>query len=134
MSSESRFAFNFRQREYAIHGFSVTGVKLIDLEMQLGNKSVALLVGVMPEADELAIRVQLHAVNGETYLPPNVKLALLTKDGVTLQEFSARMQDNFIQLKRFTCPQGTAFRVRVAIDSFSMIEDFVIEPVTTNHG
>lgn len=132
--TESRFAFNFRQREYAIRDFSVAGVKLIDLGMELGNKSLALLVGVMPVANEVAVRVQLHSVNGDTYLPPNVKLALLSTSGTTLQECSSRIQDNFIQLKRFTCPQGTAFRIRVAMNSFSFTEDFVIEPLITNYG
>lgn len=130
LNTESRFAFNFRQREYAIRDFSVAGVKLIDLEMEVGSKSVALLVGVMPVANEVAVRVQLHSVNGDTYLPPNVKLALLSTSGTTLQECSSRVQDNFIQLKRFTCPQGTAFRICVAMNSFSLTEDFIIEPLS----
>jgi hypothetical protein len=73
--------------------------------------------------------VQLHPASGQTYLPPNIKLALLSSSGATLQELKSRSQDNFIQLKRFTCPIGKNFRIQVAINDFSLTEDFLIEPL-----
>lgn len=76
--------------------------KLIDLGMQLGKQTLALLVNITQDAeDRLGILIQLHPTNGEKYLPPNVKLTLLSKAGKTLQEVLSRSGDNYIQLKPF---------------------------------
>ena len=38
--------------------------------MQLGNQSVALLIGLTPEAEQkVGIHVQLHPAGSKTYLP-----------------------------------------------------------------
>ncbi|WP_414583056.1 DUF1822 family protein [Scytonema sp. PCC 10023] len=128
LNTESEnLAFAFRQRELTVGGVSVNGVKLIDLGIQLGNHSVALLIGLTQEDEQkVGIRVQLHPYNGQTYLPPNIKLALLSSSGATLQEFRSRTQDNLIQLKRFTCPKRKTFKIQVTIDNFSITEDFVV--------
>ncbi len=127
LNTESEnLAFAFRQHEIA-GGVSVEGVKLIDLGIQLGNHSVALLVGLTQEDEQkVGIRVQLHPSQGQTYLPPNIKLALLSSSGATLQEFQSRTQDNLIQLKRFTCPKGKTFKIQVTLDNFRITEDFVV--------
>jgi hypothetical protein len=126
-------AFCFRQRDVDVREVSVEGIKLIDMGMQLGNKSVALLVGLTQEPEQkVSIRVQLHPARGQTYLPPNIKLALISASGASLQEFESRIQDNFIQLKRFSCPTGKSFKIKVTIDNFSIIEDFVISPLLIN--
>lgn len=126
-------AFSFRQgRPSATEARKVfvEGIKLIDLGMELKNQSVALLVGLITEAEQrVGIRVQLYPAGGQTYLPPNIRLALLSPSGATLQEYQARSQDNLIQLKRFTCPMGKSFSIQVAHHDFSIKEDFVIEPL-----
>jgi hypothetical protein len=122
--------YSFRHYEVAAKGISVEGIKLIDLEMQLSNQSVALLVGLTPKTDgTVAVRVQLHPAKGQTYLPPNVKLALISQSESILQEIQSRIQDNFIQLKRFICSPGKIFKIQVAIDEFSVTEEFLIEPL-----
>ncbi|WP_335008765.1 DUF1822 family protein [Nostoc sp.] len=122
--------YSFRHYQEAAKGISVDGIKLIDLEMQLSNQSVALLVGLTPETDgKVAVRVQLHPAKGQTYLPPNIKLALISQSESILQEIQSRIQDNFIQLKRFVCPPGKIFKIQVAIDEFSVTEEFIIEPL-----
>ena len=106
---------------------TVEGVKLLDLGMQLGDQSVALLIGMTPEIDDkIGIRVQLHPARGKSHLPNNIKLALLTKSGRMLQEFQARSQDELLQLKRFTCPRKKQFLIRVALNSYSITEEFAI--------
>jgi len=126
-------AFSFRQgRPSATEARKVfvEGIKLIDLGMELENQSVALLVGLVTEAEQrVGIRVQLYPAGGQTYLPPNIRLALLSPSGATLQEYQARTQDSLIQLKRFTCPMGKSFSIQVAHHDFSIKEDFVIEPL-----
>ncbi|MEL6459837.1 MAG: DUF1822 family protein [Cyanobacteria bacterium J06621_15] len=120
-------AFAFRQND-ASRGLTVEAAKIIDLGMQLGNKSVALLIGLTREDDnKICVRIQLHPAAGETYLPQNIKLALRSRSGKVLQELESRNQDNLIQLKRFTCPIGKKFSVEVALGNLSIIEDFTIE-------
>ncbi len=120
-------AFAFRQRD-ASKELTVEAAKIIDLGMQLGNKSVALLIGLTRENDnKIGVRIQLHPAAGETYLPASMKLALRSRTGKVLQQLESRTQDNLIQLKRFTCPIGKKFSVEVALDNFSITEDFAIE-------
>ncbi len=132
-TGSGNLAFSFRQGRSAVtevRKVFVEGIKLIDLGMELENQSVALLVGLAPETEQrVGIRVQLYPAGGQTYLPSNIKLILLSQSGATLQEYKARTQDSLIQLKRFTCPMGKCFSVKVALDDFSITEDFVIEPL-----
>lgn len=105
---------------------SVKGTKLVDLGLQLGSQSVALLVTIAPEVDQkVGIVVQLHPT-GEDYLPPNVSLILRSESGVTLQEVQSRSQDNYIQLKRFRGLPGECFNIQVAFGDVSVTEIFVI--------
>ena len=107
---------------------SVEGIKLIDVGMQLGDRSVALLMGITAEPnDKISIRVQLHPNGSERYLPNNIRLTLFNKFGKTLQEFKARSQDELLQLKRFTCKRGKQFKIGVSLDSFTIIEGFIVD-------
>lgn len=79
----------------------VNGVKLIDLGMQLGGKSLALMLALSQEADEkIGILVQVHPAKDEKYLPQNLKLLLL-ESGNIKQEIQSRSRDCYIQLNRF---------------------------------
>ena len=124
-------AFGFRT-DAALNDVSVKGLKLIDLGMDLKGNAVMLLVGLTPEVNEkVNIRVQLYPAKGETYLPPNLKLGLLSQSGVTLQEVESRSQDNYIQLKRFKSPAGKGFSIQVTLGDVSIKEDFVLSSVVT---
>ena len=127
-------AFSFRQSQPTkkeARQISVEGVKLIDLGMELGDQSLALLVGLMVETSKKAsVRVQLYPASGQTYLPPKIRLTLLSQSGAKISESIARSQDNLIQLKRFTCPIGKGFSIQVTLDDFSLSENFLIESLT----
>lgn len=102
-----------------------TRCKLIDLGMQLGNQTVALLVAIAQEAQEkLRISIQLHPTGGQRYLPPLLKLTLLSQAGQSLQEVTSRVQDNYIQLKPFKGESGKRFSIEVSIRNVSLKEDF----------
>ena len=101
--------------------------KLIDLEMQLGCQTVALLVTILQEIQEkLNVSIQLYPTSGERYLPPNLKLTLLSKAGKTLQEVTSRSQDNYIQLKSLKGEPGKRFSIEVSHLDVSVREDFEI--------
>ena len=99
--------------------------KLINLGMQLGSKTVALMLTVTPEASEkVGILVHLYPTGGERYLPANLQLTLLSRAGKTLQSTQSRGQDNYIQLKPFKGKLGTRFIVEVSMGDVSVTEDF----------
>ncbi|MBW4635176.1 MAG: DUF1822 family protein [Iphinoe sp. HA4291-MV1] len=100
--------------------------KLIDLGIQLNHQTVALLVNITEETDhKLSILIQLHPTGGERYLPPSLKLTLLSKAGKTLQQVISRAQDNYIQLKPFKGESGKRFSVELSLEEdLKVKEDF----------
>lgn len=120
INPEANLALSTRNAE-----LGVKRCKLIDLGMQLGSQTVALLVTIIEETQEkLAISIQLHPTGGARYLPPLLKLTLLSKAGKTLQEVTSRAQDNYIQLKPFKGEPGKRFSIEVSIGDVSLREDF----------
>ncbi|WP_407888852.1 DUF1822 family protein [Scytonema sp. NUACC26] len=125
-------AAQFRS-DSGLHKVNVKGAKLIDLGMHLRGQAVVLLVGLNREEDDkVSIRVQVYPAHEETYLPPNLKLALLSASGQSLQDAKSRCQDNYIQLKRFRFRSGAKFTLQVALGDVSIREDFVLEPLSAN--
>ncbi len=133
-TDSERLVFSFRQRKPTLpeaRTVVVEGIKLIDLGIELEHQSVALLIGLVPENEQrVGIRVQLYPAGRQTYLPANIRLALLSQSGTPLQEYSARVQDSLIQLKRFSCPMGKSFSIQVSLNDFSITEAFAIAPAT----
>ena len=120
LSPEANLAWSTRNASE-----EVKGGKLINLGMQLGDQTVALLVTVIPEESEkVGILFQLYPTGGERALPPNLQLTLLSKAGKTLQLTQSRSQDNYIQLKPFKGKPGTRFSVEVSIGDVSVLEEF----------
>jgi hypothetical protein len=99
--------------------------KLIDLGVQLASQTVALLVNIVEEnEDRLGVLIQLHPTGGEKFLPPLLKLTLLSKSGKVLQEVQSRIQDNYIQLKPFKGEPGKCFSIKVSLGDISVQESF----------
>lgn len=99
--------------------------KLIDLGVQLGSQTVALLVNIVEEnEDKLRVLIQLHPTGGEKFLAPLLKLTLLSKSGKVLQEVQSRIQDNYIQLKPFKGESGKCFSIKVSLGDISIQESF----------
>ena len=104
----------------------VRGGKLIDLGIQLAGHPVALVVTLVPEADQkINVILQLHPAVGQMHLPQSTRLIVLDKSGEIFLEVQARSADNFIQLQ-FSGIAGERFSVEVALGVASIREDFVI--------
>jgi Protein of unknown function (DUF1822) len=122
LDPELGLAFNTRNPE-----LGAAGGKLIDLEMQMGQQTLALIVNITQEADDrFGVLVQLHPTGGERYLPATLSLKLLSKAGKVLQEVQARSQDNYIQLRPFRGEQSKCFSLEVGLRSVRLREDFVL--------
>jgi Protein of unknown function (DUF1822) len=125
-SQQKTLAVQFRS-DTALNDLRVKRAKLIDLGMQLGGTAVVLLLALISELDEkISIRVQLHPANEEIYLPPNLRLILLSESTKILQEVESRNHDHFIQLKKFKSHHGKNFSIRIAFGDVSITEDFVL--------
>jgi hypothetical protein len=99
--------------------------KLINLGVQLGQQTVALLVNVTAEADgKFGVLVQLHPTGDNRSLMPKLKLSLRSSTGNPLQEVTSRSQDNYIQLKPFKGKPGTCFSVAIQLGSETVEENF----------
>lgn len=107
----------------------IEGIKLLDLGMQLQDRSLVLLVGIIEPASKpkVSISVQLHITGRETHFPPNLKLLLVSESGAILQKVEARIQDNSIRLKEFKYPRGKKFSIQVMLDDVVKVtETFLI--------
>lgn len=124
-SQLGNLAFEFRSFS-ATKKTGVSGVKLIDLGVELGGQSLALMLALSQEEDEkTAIIVQVHPTGNKKYLPPNLKVMLL-ESGNILQQIQSRSLDCYIQLNRFKGLSGTSFSIQLTLDNFRMIENFSI--------
>ena len=131
LDSRQKAATAFRRGEAGIQLFpaeaDVMRAKLVDLGMQLGTITIALVVALTKESDErVNILVQVHPPVGKTYLPPHLKLILLSDTGEPLQEVESRGQDICIQLKPFKVQPGTSFSLQVGLDDVSITEAFAV--------
>lgn len=105
----------------------VKRAKLLDLGMQLGQQAIVLAIALFQEDDRMVrVLVQIYPSRGGTYLPPQLRLTMLSESGEALQEVSSRSQDNYIQLRRFTGQTGDRFRLQVALEDVSITEAFVL--------
>lgn len=105
----------------------VARARLIDLGMQLGRTTVALLVAIAQQSDRtVRVHVQLHPAIGQRYLPPHTKLSLISDTGKILHKSESTVQDLCILLKDFEVEPEESFSIRVAIDDLSITENFVV--------
>ena len=101
--------------------------KLIDLEIQLGKNTVALLVNIVKvNGKKYSVLVQLHPTGKRKVLPHRIRLIMFSKAGKIIQEVESRIQDNYIQLKPFRGEAGKRFSVEVAFEDVSVRESFEI--------
>jgi Protein of unknown function (DUF1822) len=103
--------------------------KIINLGLDLISKKFALLVSISPDVSDdtqgkISVLAQLYPLEGEKFLPQNIKLMLLSKAGKILQEVTARTQDNYIQLKTFKGTPGIKFSIQVSLGDVSVNENF----------
>ncbi len=100
------------------------GGKLINLGMEIGRHPIALMMTVVPQDEKVSINVQALPTGEDLFLPPGLKIALVSTSGKVLQEVAAREQDNYIQLRSFKGRAGTRFSIEVTLDDVKVSEVF----------
>lgn len=126
-TDEESLAFSPRSANH-LNTASIKRAKLINLGLELKDKAVALVVMVFKEVEreKVDIRVQLHPASGEKYLPPNIKMVLLSA-GEIFDNAESRSWglDNFIQLSLEGLP-SECFEIQVTLGEVNVTEKFVI--------
>ncbi len=105
----------------------VQGAKLIDLGINFGQETIVVLVALTPEVDQqLGIVVQVHPAPGDTYLPADLELAVLSETGEILKQVRSRHLDNYIQLPFFQGHRGEQFQLSICHNQVRWTEAFSI--------
>jgi hypothetical protein len=104
---------------------SIRRAKLTKLGTPPTETSVALVVILTQQKTaNFDISLQVLPVEGETYLPVGLKLAVLDESGETFLEISSGSADNLIQTQQFGGQTGEKFRVQISLDKDSITDDF----------
>ena len=106
--------------------------KLIYLKKEFKEITVLLKVAFIKEADgRVGVKVQAHPESEETYLPANLKLALLLGSEV-LESVTSGKSSLYIEFPYFKCQLGTRFCIEIALDNSSHVEQFYIYQESVN--
>ena len=120
INPEANLAWSTRQKNE-----SVSGGKLLNLGMQLGQRSVVLLITVVPENEEkIGINIQILPTGDDTVLPHDLAARLISSTDKVLQSVTSREQDNYIQMKPFKGKPGIQFGIEVELDGVKVSEAF----------
>ncbi|NEO58247.1 MAG: DUF1822 family protein [Okeania sp. SIO3B5] len=101
--------------------------KLINLQAYMLSHPVVLLVNLERENDnypEVEITLRVYPTGDDVYLPPNLKLIVLSENEV-FQEVTARSEDKIIQCQ-LEGELGEEFTVQLVVGEAVISEDFVI--------
>ena len=106
-------------------------VKAIDLPSKRQPEQVALIVAVMPKAnDRIGVWLQVEPLGDLTVLPGGLTLKVLSMSGETRLQVEARSDRQGRGLdrsigRRFSPPAETGFQIRVQYGSMTVTEDFL---------
>jgi hypothetical protein len=124
--SELNLAYNLRSKENPKEENQASAAKLIDLGLELANKSVVLLIALIPKAeDNIDVYLELHPSGKDKFLPPDLTLILLDENFEVQGSVKSRSFDNYIKLQ-FQANQSDRFVVKVSLGDVNVTEYLVI--------
>jgi Protein of unknown function (DUF1822) len=100
--------------------------KLINFGRHKPGLSVTLVVTLTQQETSNSIVLQVFPQAGETFLPTDLKLAVLDESGISFFEISSGSNDRFIQSRQFSGQPGEQFCVQLSLGKISLMEDFAI--------
>jgi len=108
-----------------VQSTDIRQAKLIRFGPGVSEQAFRLELLIHSEEDaSIAIKAKLAPSEGQTVLPEDVSLTLLSTDGQILQSVVSRESDDLIQLPRFFCPQDYEFKLEVKIGDQAISESF----------
>jgi Protein of unknown function (DUF1822) len=125
-----QLAFSFRSAtQLSTDAFQLTEdailrVKRLDLGLQQGAEQMALLVAIQPtDAQEVEVSMQVCAVEKSGLLPQNLTMTVFDAQGKQMMQSQSGSASLEFQ---FNAEVGERFSLQVAIDNFSIIEEFIV--------
>lgn len=110
---------------FSFRNFKVQRAKLIDFGKQLSAYPVALIVKIVEDKHNISILLQVQPTGHAAYLPEGLQLILVSPSGEFLHQDQAGNASNLLEVE-LGGKQGENFRVKVALNSVSVTEDFLI--------
>lgn len=103
----------------------ITRGKTLELVPRSPSHQVVLLVGLMPrDSFQVDIVVKLAPPNCVSYLPEDLEIRILDKQGVAVMQAQSRQTD-MLQLN-FQGTVGEQFSIELALNDINLVETFVI--------
>jgi len=111
----------------------VQRAKIINLGIPPDESQITLVITLIPETDNrIGIRAQVYPADDQTYLPHNLKVIILDKNGTTFREEQSRSADNLIQVS-FRVIEEDEFSIKLVLGDSSVTENFVISCPRKNY-
>lgn len=113
-------AFDFRRL-----AFRTTAVKRAKL-INLGIDKVILVIGLneLPETQEIKVVIRVYPLDGQNYLPANLKFTVLPKVGES-HVYLANPHDPGFEMEWFY-KRGEQFDVQIQLNNFTVTEHFMV--------
>lgn len=123
MVAEELFSPQSPQLAFRLRSESVKRYKLLTLEE---GQSVELVIELMPaDASKIDILVEVHPLNGQTYLPAHLGLILFNEEGEKVMEAQGKNENKNIQFD-FSGEVGDRFSIQLVLGDVRVTENFVI--------
>ncbi|MEG3440295.1 DUF1822 family protein [Pannus brasiliensis CCIBt3594] len=128
---ENQFARGWRAIEEVISPRLVPAFKNIeikrakDINLELSRNQLALTLTIGRTEFGFKIQTSVYPTGEQTFLPPNVKLMILTEEGEIFKEVVSEENDEFIRY-RFDAESGDKFQVKIALGEESILEKFQV--------
>ncbi len=105
---------------------NITKAKKIDLGLDVGGQSVALIVKVSSEVNEdgIDIVMQIHPVD-RTYLLPGLEFMVCDREDNVVLDVTSKENDNFIQLE-FSAALQERFSATIVFQEKRLRQEFII--------
>ncbi len=105
----------------------ISRAKLLNLQLEIGEKSVVLLLIILTDSKgRYNISLQVHPFGNNIYLPNNLSVSLCLISGEKLQTVTSRFHNNYIQLRQFSCDNGDEFKIEISLEGVTISEKFCI--------
>ncbi len=102
----------------------VSRVKLLDLASSSGNKTIALILSIQEQTEDLDISVKVCPTNTHNYLPKGLEILILDQQQQTVMQAQAN-NTKTIEF-RFSGESGEYFSIKACLDKNTQIETFTI--------
>ncbi len=113
----------FQPSQFAFRQTAIKRAKLIDLDEDITVISVLELMA--NQQQELDVMIRIYPETTTNYLPENLKLALFSQSGESLEEFSVNSGDDCLEVNIILDPQDY-LKIDLSVDEYHFTENLIL--------